>query len=71
MMLTEDSPLTSGKISLNEASWIGSGQHLGNIFGNFLFALISKHFSLKFSLNLLVLPSLVRMVLLSTQSIIL
>lgn len=59
MMLTEDSPLSSGKISLSDASWIGSALYVGNIFGNFLFVFIAKYFSLKVALNLLALPNLV------------
>ncbi|KAJ6646779.1 Facilitated trehalose transporter Tret1, partial [Pseudolycoriella hygida] len=63
LMLTEDSPLESGKISLSDASWIGGGLYMGNVFGILLFAAVLKQFSLKITMSLLVLPNLVAWIL--------
>ncbi|KAJ6646777.1 Facilitated trehalose transporter Tret1, partial [Pseudolycoriella hygida] len=63
LMQTEDSPLESGKISLNDASWISGGQYIGYVIGIFLFAAVSKRFSLRTAMSLLVLPNLVAWIL--------
>lgn len=62
LLLTEHSPLTSGTVSVNESSWIGSVLYLGSIIGNCLFSIISKYFGAKIAMSLLALPNLVRII---------
>lgn len=47
LLRSDDSPLQSGKITIEEASWIGSISSIGSVVGTIYFGLISIYFGCK------------------------
>lgn len=61
LLLTSDqTPLPSGKITMEEASWVASLQSVGCLFGNILFGYIINKFGRRLPLILIVFPLVVR-----------
>lgn len=60
-LLTSDkSPLESGKITMEEASWVASIICIGGLIGNILFGIMTNHFGRKVPLLFTAIPSIVR-----------
>lgn len=59
LLLSEESPLPSGKISVDEASWVVSMVFIGGLIGNLAFGLITSHFGRKIPLLLTTIPIIV------------
>lgn len=72
MILTsEESPLPSGKITMEQSSWIAALPCAGGFFGNIIFGFITTYFGRKTPLILMAIPTVVRnfeRVLLHTDS---
>lgn len=56
LLTSDQSPLPSGKITMEEGSWIASLICLGCLFGNIFFAIISNRFGRKWPLIILSIP---------------
>lgn len=56
VLQSDNSPLSSGKITINETSWIGAIVCIGGVIGNFCFGMIVDRVGRKISLCLLSLP---------------
>lgn len=61
LITSDESPLSFGKITIYEASWIFSLISLGAFMGNFFFGFLINRFGRKMCFNLVVLPIIVRM----------
>lgn len=59
LLKSDESPLPSGKINMDEASWIASLICLGGLIGNFLFGFIAIRFGRKIPLLFLTIPIIV------------
>lgn len=59
VLLSPNSPLSSGPVSNDEAGWIGAVLSLGAIFGTFTFGLLANFIGTKVSLLLCVIPTAV------------
>lgn len=60
LLTSNDSPLSSGKISMEEASWIASLICVGGTIGNVIFGYIADKFGRKIPLLLVSIPMIVR-----------
>lgn len=61
LLTSDDTPLPSGKITMEEASWVNSLLSVGAIFSNIVFGFLAKQFGRKISLFLLGIPMIVRL----------
>lgn len=60
LLLTSDqTPLPSGKLNMEEASWVAALQAVGCLFGNILFGYIINKFGRRLPLILIVFPLVV------------
>lgn len=60
LLLTSDlTPLPSGKITIEEASWIVSILRVGGLFGNIFFGYITSKFGRKIPLIVITVPTIV------------
>lgn len=59
LLQSDDSPLRSGPITVEEASWIGAMMCVGGLTGTFLFGWITNRYGRKISLCLLAIPQFV------------
>lgn len=57
--MSDETPLLSGKITMEEASWVVSLQFLGGIFGNIIFGFITSKFGRKWPLIISTIPIIV------------
>lgn len=62
LFTSDQSPLSSGKISMEEASWIASLICVGGTFGNVIFGYIADKFGRKIPLLLIPIPMIVSIV---------
>lgn len=60
LLTSDESPLPSGKITLDEASWIASLLGIGALFGNLFFGFIIGKLGRKLPLMLLAIPTIVK-----------
>lgn len=60
LLISDDSPLPTGKISLEEASWIASLLSVGGLIGNIFFGFITNRYGRKWPLLSLAVPNIVR-----------
>lgn len=58
-LMSDESPLPTGKITLDEASWITAMICPGGFLGNFLFGWITERYGRKIPLFLAVIPQIV------------
>lgn len=61
LLTSDDTPLPSGKVSMDEASWIASFLCLGGLIGNIFFGFITKAFGRKVPLIVIGIPTIVRL----------
>lgn len=61
LLTSSDSPLPSGQISMEEASWIASLLCIGGLAGNIFFGFITNAFGRKIPLILISIPAMVRL----------
>lgn len=66
LLRAEDSPLSTGAITVNEQSWIGAIQAVGAVFGNLLFGWVANRFGRKYPICILALPLFVCNILMGT-----
>lgn len=59
LLMRDESPLPSGKISMEEATWITSLLQVGALICNFVFGYISNNFGRKIPLLLISIPMIV------------
>ena len=59
ILKSPDTPLNSGPLSIDEASWLGAIVSVGGVIGNFVFGYIAKQFGRKQALFFLVFPQTV------------
>ncbi|XP_031633567.1 facilitated trehalose transporter Tret1-like [Contarinia nasturtii] len=59
LLISDESPLPSGKITLESASWIASLLGVGALFGNLFFGFIINKFGRKMPLLLLSIPTII------------
>lgn len=59
LLTSEETPLRSGVINMDEASWIASLLCLGCFFGNILFGYITNKFGRKWPLIIITIPTIV------------
>lgn len=60
LLTTEKTPLPSGIISMEQASWVTSLLSVGAIFSNIVFGFLANHFGRKILLFLIGVPMIVR-----------
>lgn len=60
LLISDDSPLPSGKIDLEEASWVAAVISAAGLFGNILFGFITNSYGRKWPLIFLSVPVIVR-----------
>lgn len=60
LLTSDDTPLPSGKISMEEATTVTSFLSVGAIFSNIVFGFLANKFGRKISLFLLGIPMIVR-----------
>lgn len=60
LLTSEDTPLPSGKITIDQASWIASILCIGGLIGNILFGIVTTYFGRKWPLLILCVPTIVR-----------
>lgn len=58
-LMSDESPLPTGPISLGEASWITAMICTGGLLGNFLFGWITERFGRKIPLFIVAIPQIV------------
>lgn len=71
LLMSSDSPLPSGKITMDQASWIASLLCIGGLIGNLLFGFIANVFGRKMPLVLISIPAIVRTNFLNAVNLIL
>lgn len=57
--MSDETPLPSGKITMDEASWIVSYVYIGGIIGNMMFGYITNRFGRKWPLIIITIPIIV------------
>lgn len=67
LLRSEASPLASGKITIEEASWIASLLCVGGVFGNFFFTYVTSKFGRKKPLLAIASPAIVSLLILSVE----
>lgn len=60
LLTSNDSPLPSGKITMEQASWIASLICFGGLIGNIFFGFITAKFGRKIPLIFMSIPTIVR-----------
>ncbi|KAJ6648624.1 Facilitated trehalose transporter Tret1 [Pseudolycoriella hygida] len=58
VLQSDETPLVSGPINNETASWVGSTTYFGGVVGNFLFMALLNHFGRKRTFSVLALPNL-------------
>lgn len=59
LLTSDETPLASGKMSMNEASWVASLLHVGALFGNIFFGYVTNYFGRKLPLMFIAVPMIV------------
>lgn len=59
LLTSDETPLPSGKISMDEASWIASLICVGGLIGNIMFGFITSKFGRKIPLIFITIPTIV------------
>lgn len=59
VLTSDESPLPSGKITMEQASWIASLSCAGGLIGNIFFGVVTNSFGRKFPLIFLAIPTIV------------
>lgn len=59
LLTSDDTPLPSGKMTMDEVSWVVSLLSVGAIFSNVVFGFVANHFGRKISLFLIGIPMIV------------
>lgn len=59
LLTSDETPLPSGKITMEEASWVAALQCVGCLFGNFLFGYFMNQFGRKVPLMMVAFPFIV------------
>lgn len=59
LLQSEDTPLESGPITVEQTSWLGSLMPLGAVVGTFLYGFIAGWFGIRWTMMLLCIPSLI------------
>lgn len=59
LLQSDETPLASGKITSEEASWIASLLHVGALIGSVFFGYITNHFGRKLPLLIIAIPMIV------------
>lgn len=59
LLTSDESPLPSGRITMEEASWISSSLSIGGLFGNIFYGFITNAFGRKSPLILIAIPTIV------------
>lgn len=60
LITSDESPLPSGKVTLESASWVASLLGIGALIGNLVFGFVINKFGRKLPLQLLAIPTFVR-----------
>lgn len=60
LLMSDESPLPTGKITMEAASWITAMICVGGFIGNFVFAWITERYGRKIPLLLAAVPQIVR-----------
>lgn len=60
LLMSDKTPLPSGKITIEEASWVASLICVGALFGNIFFGYITSKFGRKIPLIIVTIPTIVR-----------
>lgn len=64
LLMSDESPLPTGRITLDEASWMVSIPCFGTIFGSVFFACLTRNFGRKMPLFVVAIPFIVSLLLL-------
>lgn len=67
LLTSNDTPLPSGKISLEEASWIAAFCFIGGFIGNIVFGIVTTRYGRKWPLFFIAIPTIVRKLFDSSQ----
>lgn len=59
VLMSDETPLASGKITMDEASWIASLWCIGGLIGNPIFGFITNNYGRKMPLVFLAVPAIV------------
>lgn len=59
LLLSDDTPLAAGKITIEEASWLSSIDRVGCLLGNIIFGFIVNRFGPKMLLMIIAFPIMV------------
>lgn len=59
LLMSDNSPLPTGKIVMEEASWIAGSISLGGLVGNLFFGYVMNHFGRKIPLLFIAAPTIV------------
>lgn len=62
LLTSDDTPLPSGVITMDQASWITSLLSIGALFSNIVFGFIANHLGRKILLVLIGIPMIVRII---------
>lgn len=69
LLMSNDSPLPTGKIDMDEASWIASLICVGGVVGNVIFGYIANKFGRKIPLLLIPIPMIVSLLQKHTENV--
>lgn len=59
VLLSNETPLASGPMTMDQISWVGSFMSIGSLFGNVFFGWMSERFGRKNSLLFSAIPQIV------------
>lgn len=59
LLTSNETPLASGKITMDEASWVASLLHVGALLGNIFFGYVTNNFGRKLPLMCIAIPMIV------------
>lgn len=59
LLMSDETPLPSGKITMEQGSWIASLLAIGSIFGNLIIGFVTNKFGRKLALILISVPMIV------------
>lgn len=62
LLTSDESPLPSGKMTMEEATWLSALLPAGALLGNFFYGLIMKSFGRKLPLLSMSIPMIVRLI---------
>lgn len=59
LLMSDESPLPTGRITIDEASWISSLLCVGGLSGNLIYGWVTERFGRKYPLLFLAIPQIV------------